>query len=100
MPANMTLHIAQSLYGRHKSITYPHTDSRTLTKDYVPTRYKIFEAVNDEHKIFAHHIIENTAINGSNKKISMISKFPITSQLCPLNECQKTYRRKNIQSTI
>ncbi|MDR2778689.1 MAG: DNA topoisomerase 3 [Puniceicoccales bacterium] len=69
MPANMTLQIAQSLYEKHKCITYPRTDSRVLTEDYVPTCYKILAAVNDEHKIFAQRIIENKAVNGNNRKI-------------------------------
>lgn len=36
-PARMTLSIAQSLYERHKALTYPRTDSRCLPEDYVPT---------------------------------------------------------------
>jgi DNA topoisomerase-3 len=37
LPARRTLQIAQSLYERHKVITYPRTDSRALPEDYVPT---------------------------------------------------------------
>src|SRR6185312_13832221 len=33
--AKTTLSIAQSLYERHKALTYPRTDSRHLPKDYV-----------------------------------------------------------------
>jgi len=36
-PARMTLSIAQSLYERHKVLTYPRTDSRALPEDYLPT---------------------------------------------------------------
>jgi len=36
-PARMTLSIAQSLYEKHKALTYPRTDSRCLPEDYVPT---------------------------------------------------------------
>mgnify|MGYP003775059097 FL=1 len=35
--AKTTLQIAQSLYERHKALTYPRTDSRALPEDYVPT---------------------------------------------------------------
>ncbi len=35
--ARRTLQIAQSLYEKHKMITYPRTDSRALPEDYVPT---------------------------------------------------------------
>jgi len=36
-PARKTLQLAQSLYERHKMITYPRTDSRALPEDYIPT---------------------------------------------------------------
>ncbi|MFZ4595828.1 MAG: DNA topoisomerase III, partial [Verrucomicrobiaceae bacterium] len=35
--ARRTLQIAQSLYERHKALTYPRTDSRYLPDDYIPT---------------------------------------------------------------
>ncbi|NGO38486.1 DNA topoisomerase III [Limisphaera ngatamarikiensis] len=35
--ANRTLQIAQTLYERHKVITYPRTDSRALPEDYLGT---------------------------------------------------------------
>ena len=35
--AKRTLQIAQSLYERHKVLTYPRTDSRHLPEDYLPT---------------------------------------------------------------
>ncbi|MCF8146986.1 MAG: DNA topoisomerase III [Sulfuritalea sp.] len=34
--AKTTLQIAQSLYERHKALTYPRTDSRALPEDYLP----------------------------------------------------------------
>jgi DNA topoisomerase III len=36
MPAGVTLKAAQSLYEKHKLLTYPRTDSRCLPEDYVP----------------------------------------------------------------
>jgi DNA topoisomerase-3 len=36
-PARMTLSLAQSLYEKHKVLTYPRTDARALPEDYVPT---------------------------------------------------------------
>jgi DNA topoisomerase-3 len=35
--AKTTLQLAQSLYERHKALTYPRTDSRALPEDYLPT---------------------------------------------------------------
>ncbi|MDR1433280.1 MAG: DNA topoisomerase 3 [Puniceicoccales bacterium] len=69
MPANMTLQIAQSLYEKHKCITYPRTDSRALTEDYAQTCYKILAAVSDENKIFAQRVIEKNAVDCKNRKI-------------------------------
>ena len=41
--AKTTLSLAQSLYERHKALTYPRTDSRALPEDYVPVVKKTFE---------------------------------------------------------
>ncbi len=41
--AKTTLSIAQSLYERHKALTYPRTDSRALPEDYVSVVRKTFE---------------------------------------------------------
>jgi len=45
--AKTTLAIAQSLYERHKALTYPRTDSRNLPEDYVPVVKKTFEMLAD-----------------------------------------------------
>jgi DNA topoisomerase III len=41
--AKTTLSIAQSLYERHKALTYPRTDSRALPEDYLPVVHQTFE---------------------------------------------------------
>lgn len=45
-PARMTLSIAQSLYEKHKALTYPRTDSRYLPEDYVSTVVGILKNFN------------------------------------------------------
>ncbi len=45
--AKTTLSIAQSLYERHKALTYPRTDSRNLPEDYVPVVKSTFEMLAD-----------------------------------------------------
>ncbi|WP_338498888.1 DNA topoisomerase III [Delftia tsuruhatensis] len=40
--AKTTLALAQSLYERHKALTYPRTDSRALPEDYVPVAHQTF----------------------------------------------------------
>src|SRR3954454_8741245 len=41
--AKTTLSIAQSLYERHKALTYPRTDSRALPEDYLPVAKQTFQ---------------------------------------------------------
>jgi DNA topoisomerase-3 len=41
--AKTTLALAQSLYERHKALTYPRTDSRALPEDYLPVVKDTFE---------------------------------------------------------
>jgi len=41
--AKTTLAIAQSLYEKHKALTYPRTDSRALPEDYVPVVEQTFQ---------------------------------------------------------
>jgi DNA topoisomerase III len=45
--AKTTLSIAQSLYERHKALTYPRTDSRALPEDYLPVVKKTFQMLAD-----------------------------------------------------
>ena len=41
--AKTTLALAQSLYERHKALTYPRTDSRALPEDYLPVARQTFD---------------------------------------------------------
>lgn len=43
--AKTTLALAQTLYERHKALTYPRTDSRYLPEDYVPTVQQTMRAL-------------------------------------------------------
>jgi DNA topoisomerase III len=45
--AKTTLSLAQSLYEKHKALTYPRTDSRALPEDYVGTVRQTFEMLAD-----------------------------------------------------
>ena len=45
--AKTTLSIAQSLYERHKALTYPRTDSRNLPEDYLPVVKDTFTMLAD-----------------------------------------------------
>nr|WP_315464575.1 DNA topoisomerase III [uncultured Rhodoferax sp.] len=62
--AKTTLQIAQSLYERHKALTYPRTDSRALPEDYVPVVKKTFEMLADsDMRHLAPHAL--TALNNN-----------------------------------
>ena len=62
--AKTTLSIAQSLYERHKALTYPRTDSRALPEDYVPVVKQTFEMLADSGmKHLAPHAA--TALKGN-----------------------------------
>ncbi|MGH8432730.1 MAG: DNA topoisomerase, partial [Solimonas sp.] len=45
--AKTTLALAQSLYERHKALTYPRTDSRALPEDYLPVVKQTFAMLAD-----------------------------------------------------
>ena len=48
--AKTTLSLAQSLYERHKALTYPRTDSRYLPEDYLAVARKTFEMLAASHQ--------------------------------------------------
>lgn len=47
--AGSTLKLAQSLYERHKMLTYPRTDSRYLPEDYVATVSNTIDAIGKDY---------------------------------------------------
>jgi DNA topoisomerase-3 len=62
--AKTTLSLAQSLYERHKALTYPRTDSRALPEDYLPVVKQTFEMLADSGmRHLAPHAL--TALNNS-----------------------------------
>ncbi len=82
--AKTTLGIAQALYERHKVLTYPRTDSRTLPEDYPGpvrtimqslTAYNVSATHPDGEKgdrpisHWAEQVLRNNYINGKNRRI-------------------------------
>src|SRR5262245_35413 len=59
-PARMTLSLAQSLYEKHKVLTYPRTDSRALPEDYLPTVRDTLKELSDTDAFggFARQILK------------------------------------------
>ncbi|WP_042421644.1 DNA topoisomerase III [Comamonas granuli] len=62
--AKTTLALAQSLYERHKALTYPRTDSRALPEDYLPVAKQTFEMLAESSmRHLAPHAL--TALNNN-----------------------------------
>ncbi|MCO5118062.1 MAG: DNA topoisomerase III [Burkholderiaceae bacterium] len=75
--AKTTLALAQSLYERHKVLTYPRTDSRALPEDYVDTVRQTIKALSDAPDVgaFASEILREGWVKPNkrvfdNKKVS------------------------------
>ena len=83
--AKATLGIAQALYERHKVLTYPRTDSRTLPEDYPETARNIMQSLSSSNpgadalspdgegdrpiSHWAKQVLHKNYINGNNKRI-------------------------------
>ena len=59
LSASRTLQIAQSLYEKHKAITYPRTDSKALPEDYGDTCRETLPLLPNEFKQFSNFICFN-----------------------------------------
>mgnify|MGYP001590345346 FL=1 len=59
--AKATLSLAQSLYERHKALTYPRTDSRALPEDYLATVKKTMQTLAGAREFapFAKQVLKN-----------------------------------------
>ena len=68
-PASRTLQLAQSLYERHKAITYPRTDSKALPEDYGSTCLEMLGTVSGEHAPHAQLVLQSGWVDEKNKKI-------------------------------
>src|ERR1017187_2007124 len=67
--AKNTLGLAQSLYERHKVLTYPRTDSRALPEDYIGTVKSALKMLGDTgYATFAETILKNDWVH-PNKRI-------------------------------
>ncbi len=74
--ARRTLQLAQSLYERHKALTYPRTDSRYLPDDYVNTTLETLTKISSasgytvsDMPRHAAYALENSLVSGGNKRI-------------------------------
>jgi DNA topoisomerase III len=87
--AKTTLALAQSLYEKHKVLTYPRTDSRCLPEDYIDTVRSTLENLSintNNYAILAHKILQEKWLTPNkrifdNKKISDHFAIIPTTQL-------------------
>ncbi len=70
LSAKNALAVAQSLYERHKVLTYPRTDSRALPEDYIPTVKKTMEMLKESsaYVVPAKSVLKNGWVK-PNKRI-------------------------------
>ena len=70
LSAKNALAVAQSLYERHKVLTYPRTDSRALPEDYIPTVKKTMEMLKESNAyvVPAKNVLKNGWVK-PNKRI-------------------------------
>jgi len=69
LPASRTLQIAQSLYEKHKVITYPRTDSKALPEDYAATCQDLLRKTEGDLQPFAHRVLDEGWVNPNDKKV-------------------------------
>src|SRR5690242_14625424 len=90
-PARMTLSIAQSLYEKHKALTYPRTDSRALPEDYLPTVKDTLKQLADTvaYSTFARQITKQGWVK-PNKRIFDNAKISDHFAIIPTLQAPKT----------
>ena len=87
--ASGTLKLAQSLYERHKVLTYPRTDSRALPEDYHATVRQTLNMLNDtSYAAFADTILKNQWVK-PNKRIFNNAKISDHFAIIPTTEPPK-----------
>ncbi len=87
--AKNTLAIAQSLYEKHKVLTYPRTDSRALPEDYLPTVNTTLGAMaGTAYQTFADAILQQGWVR-PNKRIFNNAKVSDHFAIIPTNVAPK-----------
>ena len=84
--ASRTLQLAQSLYERHKVITYPRTDSKALPQDYVHTCMDTLHKLGGNLAPHAQKVLDNDWIDGENRRIFNDKQISDHFAIIPTNE--------------
>jgi len=88
-PAGKTLNIAQSLYEKHKALTYPRTDSRALPEDYPETCRTAIVNLPDTYDASKDYILKNNRINPSDRRVFNNSQISDHFAIIPTNNPPK-----------
>ena len=89
-PASRTLQLAQSLYERHKVITYPRTDSKALPEDYGPTCRELLGVLPNELAPFGKKVLEAGWVDVKNKRIFNNKQISDHFAIIPTNKTPST----------
>ncbi len=89
--AKSTLAVAQSLYERHKVITYPRTDSRHLPEDYPATVLSTLEELRtlSAYGAFAGRILGQSWVQPGNRRIFNNAKVSDHFAIIPTTQMPK-----------
>ncbi|MDP0495033.1 MAG: DNA topoisomerase III [Verrucomicrobiota bacterium JB024] len=93
-PAGMTLNIAQSLYEKHKMITYPRTDSRALPEDYGHTVRDTLASLPEPYAVHAEKVLGNDWVHTGNKRIFNNKQVSDHFAIIPTNTSPKKLQEK------
>ena len=88
-PAGMTLKIAQSLYEKHKVLTYPRTDSRALPQDYPETCRTAIQHLPDTYQSSKEYILKNNRIDPSDRRVFNNAQISDHFAIIPTNNPPK-----------
>ena len=90
--AKTTLAVAQSLYEKHKAVTYPRTDSRALPEDYLGTVCEVLgklPQISSAYAPFAEKILKEAWVK-PNRRIFDNQKISDHFAIIPTGETPKT----------
>ncbi|MBI3877346.1 MAG: DNA topoisomerase III, partial [Verrucomicrobia bacterium] len=87
--ASTTLKLAQTLYERHKALTYPRTDARALPEDYLGTVKETLETLGStQYGQFAGAILQNDWVR-PNKRIFNNAKISDHFAIIPTSQAPR-----------
>lgn len=90
--AGHTLSVAQSLYEKHKMLTYPRTDSRALPEDYVATVKETMAKLEEPYAVHAEKVLEQGWVKGGDKRIFNNKQVSDHFAIIPTNAAPKKLR--------